>query len=89
MAGWRAHRRWRASDSRLGFSPWEHLVDEWTGRQVVARFSRRGSVWSTENGSWGRIGCSGEMGVLLGALYRAGVASRGSRGEESVVAGGV
>jgi hypothetical protein len=28
-------------------------------------------------------------GVLLGALYRAGVASRGSRGEESVVVGGV
>jgi hypothetical protein len=28
-------------------------------------------------------------GVLLGALYRAGAASRGGRGEESVVADGV
>jgi hypothetical protein len=36
--------------------------------KVAAEVSRRGSAWSTENGSWGRIGCGGEIGCSW-ALY--------------------
>jgi hypothetical protein len=59
----------------------------WT--EVAARVSQRGSVWSTENGSWGRDWMRWRDGVLLGTLYRAGAASRGGGGEESMAAGGV
>jgi hypothetical protein len=57
----------------------------WT--ELAARVSRRGSVWSTENRSWGRDWMRWRDGVLLGALYRAGAASRGGGGEVSVEAG--
>jgi hypothetical protein len=48
MAGWRAHRGWLEDNSGLGFSPWEHLEDEWTEGNLstalvgvgVARFGR-------------------------------------------------
>jgi hypothetical protein len=47
-AGWHAHRTWLVGDSRLGFSPWEHLQDEGTEGILttalvgtgVARFGR-------------------------------------------------
>jgi hypothetical protein len=39
---------------------------------VVAGVSRRDSVLSTDNGSWGRDWMRWRDGVLLGALYRAG-----------------
>jgi hypothetical protein len=56
---------------------------------VAAGVSRRDSVLSTDNGSWGRDWMRWRDGVLLGALYRAGAASRGDGGEELVAAGGV
>jgi hypothetical protein len=53
-------RRWWASGRR-------GLADRrWT--EVAVEVSQRGSVWSTENGSWGGIGCDGEMGCSW-ALY--------------------
>jgi hypothetical protein len=57
--------------------------------EVAAGVSRWGSVWSTENGSWGQDWMRWRDEVLLGALYMAGVASQGGGGEESVVADGV
>jgi hypothetical protein len=51
--------------------------------------SRWGIVRSTESGSWGWDWMRWGDEVLLGALYRAGAASRGGGGEESVAAGGV
>jgi hypothetical protein len=55
--GRRAHRRWLAGNSGLGFSPSEHLDDEGTE-----------GILTMENGSWGGIGCSGEMGCSW-AIY--------------------
>jgi hypothetical protein len=53
-------RCWRASERR-GLAG-----RRWT--EAAAEISRWGSVWSTENGSWGGIGCGGEMGCSW-ALY--------------------
>jgi hypothetical protein len=57
-----------------GSSPWRWWVTgrcglaghRWT--EVKAGVSQWCSVWSTENGSWGGIGCGGEMGCSW-ALY--------------------
>jgi hypothetical protein len=75
-----------------GSSPWRWWVTgrcglaghRWT--EVKAGVSQWCSVWSTENGSWGRDWMRWRDGVLLGALYRVGAASRGGRGEKSVAA---
>jgi hypothetical protein len=56
---------------------------------VAAEVLGWGSVWSTENGSWGQDWMQWRDGVLLGALCRAGTASRGGGGEESVAASGI
>jgi hypothetical protein len=53
-------RRWWVSGRRGLAGRW------WT--EVAAGVSRRGSVWSMENGGWDGIGCSGEMGCSW-ALY--------------------
>jgi hypothetical protein len=70
-----------AGVARFGRGRW------WT--EVVVEVSRWGSVWSTENGGWGRDWMRWRDGVLLGALYRAGAASLSGGGEELVAAGRV
>jgi hypothetical protein len=55
-------RRPRGSSPRRWWAPGRRGLAGRRWTMVAARVSPRGSVWSTENESWGGIGCGGEMG---------------------------